>query len=59
MSESPETLERDLVVAHNELVGIGMKASRNSNKYERLYGIAYQNLVKSGLRPQLRKKYRP
>lgn len=58
MSESRDDLERDLAAASRELAGTGVKASRNSNKYERLYGIAYQNLVRAGYRPQLRKKYR-
>ena len=29
-----------------------------NESYEKAYGIAYQQLVKSGLRPQIRKKYR-
>lgn len=48
-------LERDLEAALKNLRGSTGKAAQGR---ENQYGAAYQNLVKAGVRPQLRKKYR-
>lgn len=51
-----DKLERNLVSAFSKIKsGVGGKAAAG---YEKEYGIAYQDLVKAGLRPQLRQKYR-
>jgi hypothetical protein len=42
--------------AWKRLQGLGGK---NAQGAEAAYGLAYQALVKAGLRPQIRRKYRP
>lgn len=54
--EEIDRLERNIVVAFNKIKsGVGGKSAIG---FEKEYGIAYQELVKNGLRPQLKKKYR-
>lgn len=54
--EEADRLERNIASAFNKIkTGVGGKAAIG---YEKEYGIAYQELVKNGLRPQLKKKYR-
>jgi hypothetical protein len=56
MSESNDRLISDLNSAASNLKkSIGGKAGEGA---EKLYGQAYQALVKAGLRPQLKGKYR-
>lgn len=54
MSASSD-LERDLEAALKGLRGATGKSAQGK---ENQYGAAYQNLVKAGHRPQLRRKYR-
>jgi hypothetical protein len=49
------SLERDLEAALKNLRGATGKSAQGR---ENQYGAAYQNLVKAGLRPPLRRKYR-
>lgn len=53
--DEAERLLRSLDLAMMDLKKIAGKAASGA---ERKYGIAYQNCVKAGLKPQLRKKYR-
>lgn len=54
--EEKDRLERDLVAAFSKLKsGVGGKAAMG---FEKNYGIAYQALVRAGLRPQIKGKYR-
>jgi hypothetical protein len=54
--DEADRLERDLSSAISKFrQGIGGKAAIG---YEKQYGIAYQNLVKAGLRHQIKAKYR-
>jgi hypothetical protein len=48
-------LERRLLQAWNDLQNAG---GRTAQGLENKYGQAYQELVRSGYRPQLRRKYR-
>lgn len=51
-----ERMERNLSNAMSKFrSGLGGKAAMG---YEKEYGIAYQQLVRAGKRPQLKKKYR-
>jgi hypothetical protein len=51
-----DRLERSLANASSNLKkSVGGKPGESN---EKVYAIAYQGLVKAGLRPQLRKKYR-
>ena len=53
---SSEDLERNLASASNDLKkGAGGKAGQTA---EKKYGQAYMALVKAGLRPKLKAKYR-
>lgn len=53
---SSEDLERNLSAAANDLKrGAGGKAGQTA---EKKYGQAYMALVKAGLRPKLKAKYR-
>lgn len=55
-TEDHESLIRDLTVASNELrKSLGGKAGEG---VEKKYGVAYQQCVKAGIKPPLRKKYR-
>lgn len=51
-----DRLERDLSAASSAIRKPTGGKPGESN--EKKYGIAYQQLVKAGVRPQLRKKYR-
>lgn len=53
--ESKEDLERDLAVAFK---AISTTAGKSGQGAENKYGEAYQRLVRSGFRTQLRKRYR-
>lgn len=54
--EENDRLERDLASAFSKFKnGIGGKAAVG---LEKNYGLAYQALVRAGLRPQLKGKYR-
>lgn len=54
--EEADRLERNLASAFGKFKsGVGGKAAIG---YEKEYGIAYQELVRAGLRPQIKKKYR-
>ncbi len=54
--EEKDRLERSL---SNASSNIRKQASgKVGESFEKIYGIAYQQLVKAGLKPQLRKKYR-
>ena len=53
--EEKEKLLRSLELAMMDLKKIAGKAAFGA---ERKYGIAYQNCVKAGIKPQIRKKYR-
>lgn len=53
--ENKEDLERDLNIAIKILAQTQGRAAPGA---ERAYGIAYQNLVRAGYRPQIRAKYR-
>lgn len=54
--DEADRLERNLASAFSKLKsGVGGKTAIG---YEKEYGIAYQSLVKNGLRTQLKKKYR-
>lgn len=53
--EEKERLLRSLDLAMMEVKKIAGKAAVGA---ERKYGLAYQNCVKAGIKPQLRKKYR-
>jgi hypothetical protein len=54
--EEADRLERNLASAFGKIKsGVGGKSAIG---YEKEYGIAYQELVRTGLRPQLKKKYR-
>ena len=56
MSDDKDRLESNMNSAATALKRIaGGKAGEGT---EKVYGQAYQALVKAGLRPQLRKKYR-
>lgn len=56
MSDDNEKLISNFSAASNSLKKIaGGKAGEG---IEKVYGQAYQQLVKNGLKPQLRKKYR-
>jgi hypothetical protein len=48
-------LERNLAVARKRL---DSATGRNAPGAEKEYGSAYQALVRAGVRPQLRQKYR-
>lgn len=48
-------LERDLEAAMKSVRGSAGKAAQGS---ENKYGQAYQQMVRAGIRPQLRRKYR-
>jgi hypothetical protein len=51
-----DRLERDFSLASSAIKkSVGGKPGESN---EKRYGIAYQQLVKAGVRPQLRKKYR-
>lgn len=51
-----DRLERNLSAAFSKIKsGVGGKAAIG---YEKEYGIAYQDLVRAGLRPQIKSKYR-
>lgn len=51
-----ESLLRDLNAASNDIKkSIGGRAGEG---IEKKYGIAYQQCVKAGLKPQIKKKYR-
>jgi hypothetical protein len=52
---SKDELERDLAIAFKSVSGSASKSAQGS---ENRYGAAYQNLVKAGFRPQIRRKYR-
>jgi len=55
--EEKDRLERDLLAAFNKFKGgVGGKAAQG---FEKNYGIAYQALVRAGLRSQIKEKYRP
>lgn len=54
--EEKDRLERDLSSAFSKFKsGVGGKAAVG---LEKNYGLAYQALVRAGLRPQLKGKYR-
>ncbi len=54
--EEKDKLLRSLDNASSNIKrGIGGKAAEG---FEKKYGEAYQNCVKAGIKPQLRKKYR-
>lgn len=54
--EEKEKLLRNLESAASTIRrGVGGKTAEG---FEKKYGEAYQNCVKAGLKPQLRKKYR-
>jgi len=54
--EEKDKLLRNLESASSSIrKGVGGKAAEG---FEKNYGQAYQNCVKVGLKPQLRKKYR-
>lgn len=56
MSENNDRLISNFNAASTAIKkSIGGKAGESA---EKVYGIAYQQLVKVGLKPQLRKKYR-
>lgn len=51
-----ESLLRDLNAASNDIKkSVGGRAGEG---IEKRYGIAYQQCVKAGLKPQIKKKYR-
>ena len=50
-----DNLERDLELASKALQNA---AGRTAQGLENRYGEAYQRLVRAGLRPQIRKRYR-
>lgn len=51
-----DDLLRDLNIASNDIKkSIGGKAGQG---VEKKYGVAYQQCVKAGVKPQIRKKYR-
>lgn len=52
---TPSELERDLELASKDLQNA---AGRQAQGAENKYGDAYQRLVRAGLRPQIRKRYR-
>jgi len=54
--EEKDRLERDMDAASGNLKRI--VSGKGGEGVEKLYGQAYQQLVKAGLRRQLRKKYR-
>lgn len=55
-NEDHDSLIRDLNAASNEIrKSLGGKAGEG---VEKKYGVAYQQCVKAGLKPPLRKKYR-
>jgi hypothetical protein len=54
--DEADRLERSMAIASSNLKkSLGGKPGDSS---EKVYGIEYQALVKAGLKPQLRKKYR-
>jgi hypothetical protein len=54
--DEDDRLEKSMASASNNLKkSVGGKPGESN---EKVYGIAYQGLVKAGLRLQLRKKYR-
>ena len=54
--DEADRLERALANASGNLKkSVGGKPGESN---EKVYGIAYQALVKAGLKPQLRKRYR-
>jgi hypothetical protein len=54
--DEADRLERSFTIASSNLKkSLGGKPGDSS---EKVYSIEYQALVKAGLRPQLRKKYR-
>lgn len=53
--DEKDRLLRNLDSAFSNVKKIAGKAAVGA---ERQYGIAYQNCVKAGIKPQLRKKYR-
>ena len=54
--EDKDKLERSFSNASSNIKK--QTSGKLGESYEKAYGIAYQQLVKSGLRPQIRKKYR-
>lgn len=57
MSEEELDLLRNLTAASNEIRrSLGGKQGEGA---EKRYGVAYQQCVRAGIKPPLRKKYRP
>lgn len=56
MSEDKERLESNMNAASTSLRRIA--SGKAGEGVEKVYGQAYQALVKAGFRPQIRKKYR-
>jgi len=56
MSEDKERLISDFNSASNNIKRI--VAGKSGDGTEKVYGQSYQALVKAGLKPQIRKRYR-
>jgi hypothetical protein len=59
MDERIEQLEEAFAKAHKDLKQYACEDAKAVHRYEIIYGTAYQKLVKAGLKPKLRLKYRP
>ena len=59
MDEKIEKLWEDFNKASVDLRKYACEDAKAVHRYEIIYGTAYQKLVKAGLKPKLRMKYRP
>lgn len=58
-AEREEKLLADYEKAYKDLRSYACEDSKAVHRYETIYGAAYNRLVKAGLKPKLRMKYRP
>lgn len=54
-----EKLQENFDKAYKDLKQHACQDSKAVHRYETQYGTAYSKLVKAGLKPKLRLKYRP
>jgi hypothetical protein len=59
MTDEEQRLIDNFEAARKDLRNNGANDGKQFHRYETLYGEAYQLLVTAGIKPKLRKKYRP